>query len=68
MILMAIIAGLSDKDISCNSVKMTQKLCFLMVAEPGFGPGSVWGTGQPGALRSHRNSFPLNITDLPSLV
>ena len=28
-----------------NSVKMTQKSCFLMVAEPGFGPGSgasVW--------------------------
>ena len=34
---MAIIAGLNDKNLSYNSVKMTQKSCFLMVAEPGFG-------------------------------
>ena len=31
---MAIIASFSDN----NSVKMTQKACILMVAEPGFGP------------------------------
>ena len=37
----AIIARLSDKDLSYNSVEMTQKSCFLMVAEPGFGVGSV---------------------------
>jgi len=39
-ILMAIIARLSDKKLSYNSVEMTQKSCFLMVSEPGFGPGS----------------------------
>ena len=33
-ILMAIIEGLSDKNVSYSSVKMTQKSCFLMVAEP----------------------------------
>ena len=39
---MAIIAGLSPhKKLSYNSVNMTRKSCFLMVAEPGFGPGSV---------------------------
>ena len=47
---MAIIAHLSDKTLFYNSVEMTQKSCFLMVAEPGlvpaqephpgFGPGS----------------------------
>ena len=37
---MAIIAHLSDKKLSYNSVEMTQKSRFLMVAEPGFGPGS----------------------------
>ena len=37
---MAIIVGLSDKNLSYNSVKMTQKSCFLIVAEPVFGPGS----------------------------
>ena len=31
---MAIIEGLSDKNVSYSSVKMTQKSCFLMVAEP----------------------------------
>ena len=40
-ILVAIITGLSDKKLSLNSVKMTQKSCFLMVAEPGFDPGPV---------------------------
>ena len=38
-VLMAIIASLSDKN-SNNSVKMTQKSCFLVDAKPGFGPGS----------------------------
>ena len=33
-VFMAIIAGLSDKELSYNSVKMTQKSCFLLVAEP----------------------------------
>ena len=40
---MAMIAGLSDKNVSYNSVKMTQKSCFLLVAEPGFGLGSRQG-------------------------
>ena len=35
-----IIAHLSDEKLSYNSVEMTQISCFLMVAEPGFGPGS----------------------------
>ena len=34
----AITAGLSDKNVSYNSVKMTQKLCFLMVHTAG-----TWG-------------------------
>ena len=33
---MAIIASLSDKKFK----QMTQKSCFLVVAESGFGPGS----------------------------
>ena len=37
---MANIAHLSDRKLSYNSVEMAQKSCFLMVAEPGFGPGS----------------------------
>ena len=37
---MAIIAGLSDKNLSCNAVEITQKSCFLMIAESGFGPRS----------------------------
>ena len=37
---MAIIAHLSDKKLSYNSVEMTQKSCFLVVAQLGFGPGS----------------------------
>ena len=37
---MAIIAHLSDIKLSYNSVEMTQKSCFLMVAELGIGPGS----------------------------
>ena len=37
----AIIAGLSDKDNSYNYVEMTQKSCFLMVADQGFGHGAV---------------------------
>ena len=40
-ILTAIIAGLSDKRLSLNSVKMTQRSCFLMVAVTGFGPSLV---------------------------
>ena len=42
---MAIIARSRDKHLSYNSVEMTQKSYFLMVAKPGFGPGSgasVW--------------------------
>ena len=39
---MAIISRLSDKNLSYNS-------CFLMVAEPGFGPQSGFGHGS-GAL------------------
>ena len=36
---MAIIAHLSDKKLSYNSVEMTQKSCFpVVVAQPGFGP------------------------------
>ena len=31
---MAIIAHLSDTKLSYNSVEMTQKSCFLMVAQP----------------------------------
>ena len=34
----AITAGLSDKNVSYNSVKMTQKICFLMVHTAG-----TWG-------------------------
>ena len=53
---MAIIASLSDKN-SNNSVKMTQKSCFLVVAEPGFGPGSgasfwIWSR-LPAVNRDH---------------
>ena len=50
-ILMAILAGLSDKAFSYNSVEITQISCFLLVAEQGFGPGSVgcYGT-KPGPL------------------
>ena len=32
---------MNDKKLSYNSVKMTQKSCVLMVAEPGFGVSSV---------------------------
>ena len=39
-VLMTIIAHLSDEKLSSNSVEMTQKSCFLVVAQPGFGPGS----------------------------
>ena len=37
--LMAIIVCLRDENLSYNSVKVTQKACFLVVAESGFGPG-----------------------------
>ena len=48
---MAIIAELSDKNLSYNSVKMTQKSCFLMVAESGFGLGSCRAVSlEPGPL------------------
>ena len=54
---MAIIAHLSDKKLSCNSVEMTQNSCFLMVAEPGVGPGSgasLWIWSQlPAMNRDH---------------
>ena len=48
---MAIIAGLSDKEFFYNSVEITQISCVLLVAEQGFGPGSVgcYGT-KPGPL------------------
>ena len=42
---MAIIAHLSDKQLSYNSVEMTEKSCFLMVAHSGFGPGYLLWTG-----------------------
>ena len=53
---MAIIASLSDKKIQ-TTVKMTQKSCFLVVAEPGFGPGSgasfwIWSR-LPAVNRDH---------------
>ena len=56
-VLMAIIAHLSDKKLSYNSVEMTQKSCFLMVAQPGFGPGSgasfwIWSR-LPAVNRDH---------------
>ena len=46
---MTIIAGLSDNNLSYNSVKMAQKSCNLFLlrryltqgTEPGFGPDSV---------------------------
>ena len=41
LVLMAIIAHLSDKILSYNSVEMSQKSCFLVAAQPGFGPGSL---------------------------
>ena len=40
-VLMAIIAHLSDKKLSYNSVEMTRKSCFLVVSQRGFGPGSL---------------------------
>ena len=54
---MAIIAHLSDKKLSDNSVEMTQKSCFLMVAQPGFGLGSgasfwIWSR-LPAVNRDH---------------
>ena len=49
---MAIIAGLSEKKVSYNSVKMTQKSysygCYG--TEPGFGPGLV-------AMATNRDHF-----------
>ena len=36
---MAVIAGLRDENVSNNYAKMTHESCFLMIAEPGFGPG-----------------------------
>ena len=41
---MAFIAGLSDKNLSCNSVQITQESCFPMVAEPG---APEWGEAGP---------------------
>ena len=41
---MAIIATLSDENLSYNSVKITQTSCFLIGCygtEPGFAPGLV---------------------------
>ena len=48
---MAIIAGLSDKELAYNSVEITQISCFLMVSEQVFGSDSVgcYGT-EPGPL------------------
>ena len=38
---MALIAGLNDKELSYNSVEITQISCFRMSAAQEFGPGSV---------------------------
>ena len=48
---MAIIAVLSDKEFSYNSVEITQISCFLLVDEQGFDPASFgcYGT-EPGPL------------------
>ena len=46
-------AGLSNKELSYNSVEISQISCFLMAAEQGFGPGKVGCYGTlPGPLYS----------------
>ena len=53
---MAIIVGLSDREFSYNSVEITQISCFLLVAEQGFGPGSVGCNGtEPGPQKQKQS-------------
>ena len=62
------LAHLSDKTLCYNFVEMTQKSCFLMVAEPGFGTGSGASSWIWSWLTAVNNFFWLGISVLASRV